>query len=117
MASKKLDDLDPAFKIQVFEFLARAVEARLDVVIIETRRTEEAHRANVLAGRSWTKHSKHIDGLAIDVGLAARLKEKNWSPEHPDWQRLGTVGQRCGLKWGGTWEKTPDLVHFEKILF
>jgi hypothetical protein len=83
------------------------------VLIIETRRTEAEHQANLAAGRSWTKHSKHIDGLAIDVGLIARLKEKNWNPEHPDWLRLGEIGEACGLKWGGRWKQTPDFVHFE----
>lgn len=111
--SRKLDDLQPELRVKVFEFLARCVEVGLHVRVIETLRSLEQHKLNVAAGKSWVKRSKHCDGLAIDVGLVNLLALPNWAPEHPDWQRLGEIGEACGLKWGGRW-KQKDMVHFEE---
>jgi hypothetical protein len=117
MASRKLNDLAPEFRPLVVEFLARCVEAKIPVLIVETRRTEAEHQANVAAGKSWTSHSKHIDGLAIDVApyktfeLAGKC-EVQWNADAAIYQKLGALGELCGLKWGGRWQQ-KDLVHFE----
>ena len=99
-------------KDKAIHLLARAVEANLQPIILETTRTEEEHQVNVAAGRSWVKHSKHIDGLAIDIGLRDLLQYPNWAPDDPKWQRLGQIGENLGLTWGGRW-KVRDMVHFE----
>ena len=112
--SKNLDDLTPEFRTKVFEFLARCVERKLPVVIIQTLRSLEEHQNNVDAGKSWVKRSKHCDGRAIDVGLVNLLALPNWAPDHPLWQTLGQIGEKCGLKWGGRW-KQRDMVHFEEF--
>jgi len=38
-----------------------------DFVVVDGKRSLEEHQLNVLNGKSWTKRSKHIDGLAVDV--------------------------------------------------
>ena len=48
-------------------FVTRSAEAGHPLMIVETLRTPEEHAANLAAGRPWTQHSKHLDGLAIDV--------------------------------------------------
>jgi uncharacterized protein YcbK (DUF882 family) len=65
--NRSLDAMNPAFKAKAIELLARAAEAGYPFMIIETLRTPEEHAANLAAGRSWTQHSKHLDGMAIDV--------------------------------------------------
>lgn len=115
--SRRLDDLDPIFRPLVFELLARCVEAGLPVMIINTRRTEAEHQANLAAGVSWTKHSKHLDGLAIDLCPyyqytlhgAAKLQ---WDGNDPAWAAIGQIGEALGLRWGGRWTQ-KDLGHFE----
>jgi len=111
--SRNLDDHQLSFKWKVFEFLARLVEAKVIVTIICTKRTEAEHQANLAAGTSWTRHSKHIDGWAIDVAPTHLLKEPNWAPDDPLWLRMGVMGERCGLSWGGRWKK-KDFCHFEE---
>ena len=116
--SRKLDDLSPAFRPLAVEFLARLTEAGIHVLIVDTRRTMAEHQANLAKGVSWTKHSKHLDGDAIDVcpfqfwDLDGPDK-LNWDGGHPVWQRIGAIAESCGLRWGGRWA-IPDLGHVER---
>lgn len=110
--SSRLDDLAPEFKLKAFELLARCVEARIPVVIVETLRTQEQQDKNIAAGVSWTQHSKHLTGHAIDIALVAVLSIKGWAPDHPQWERIGKIGESLGLTWGGRW-KRRDCPHFE----
>lgn len=115
--SKALDDLDPRLKPLAIELLARAAEAGIPLMIIDTRRTEAEHQANLAAGRSWVARSKHLDGLAIDVCPYAlydlRGPDKlEWNVSDPVWERLGKIGKRLGLRWGGDWTQA-DMGHFE----
>lgn len=117
MASRKLNDLSERFRPLAVELLARCVEAGLAVLIVETRRTIAEHRANVARGVSWTNHSKHIDGDAIDLAPydiyelhgADKLQ---WNSGDPAWQRMGVIGETLGLVWGGRWTHR-DMGHFE----
>lgn len=115
--SRKLDDLDPQMRPLAFELLARLTEAGLCVMVIDTLRTPEEHAANLAKGVSWTKHSKHLDGKAIDIcpfflwDLYGPDKLQ-WDAADPVWQKVGEIGERVGLKWGGRW-KVRDMGHFE----
>jgi hypothetical protein len=123
MASRLLNDLDPQFRPLVVEFLARATEAKIPLLIVETRRTLAEHEANVRAGKSWTSHSPHIRGLAIDVcpylhyGPGRSDKVLLWDVKDaaisdPIWEKLGEIGEACGMRWGGRWG-VRDCPHFE----
>jgi peptidoglycan L-alanyl-D-glutamate endopeptidase CwlK len=118
LASRKLDDLNPAFKLKVFEFLARLNEAGIHVMIVETSRTLAEHLVNVANGKSWTKRSKHIDGLAIDICpyelYALHGTDKlQWDNGDPIWPKIGAVGESLGMRWGGRWQQ-KDMGHFEE---
>lgn len=115
--SKALDDLHPKLRPLAFELLARAVEAGINPVVIDTLRSAAEHAADLEAGTSWIKVSKHqpdADGFAraIDVAPAAVLPLKAWAPGHAHWKILGAIGEKLGLRWGGRWP-TPDNAHFE----
>ncbi len=113
-----LDSLDPVFKPLAFALLARLTEARIAVLIVNTRRTDTEQAAAVAAGNSWVTHSKHQDGLAIDIvpyevytsGVGG--DKLLWDANDKIWLRIGQIGESCGLKWGGRW-KQRDLGHFE----
>ena len=109
-----LDDLDPKFRLKAFELLARCVEARISIRIIETLRSLEQQQENVAAGHSWTIKSKHLIGKAIDIAPVHVLAVKNWDPDDPSWKIIGEIGEHLGLVWGGRW-KIPDCPHFEEI--
>ncbi len=115
--SRALDDLHPRFRPLAVELLARLTEAGIAVCIVDTLRTPAEHAANLAKGVSWTTHSKHLDGLAIDIApyetfLAAGARKLLWDAHDPIWSRIGAIGEALGLTWGGRW-KQRDLGHFE----
>lgn len=115
--SRKLDDLAPHFRPLAVEFLARCVEAGIAVMIVDTLRTADEHADNVRRGVSWTSRSKHLTGEAIDVcpydAYALHGPDKlQWNGNDPVWLKLGEIGERLGMTWGGRWQQR-DLGHFE----
>jgi len=117
--SRALDDLSPDFKPVAIELLARLVEAGIQVMVVDTLRTKIEHEENLRKGVSWTKHSKHLDGDAIDIVpfLQWNLHGEDklqWDGKDPIWQRIGKIGEDLGLRWGGNF-KQKDLGHFELV--
>lgn len=118
--SRALDDLSPQMRPLADKFLAKLMEARIPVMIVDTLRTPKEQAANVAKGVSWTLNSRHLTGDAIDIApydiydLHGPDKAE-WDETDPIWQKIGAIGQACGLKWGvvkanGT---RIDLGHFE----
>lgn len=110
----RLDSLSARFRPLAFELIARCVEEKIDVRIIETGRTAERQAELIEQGVSWTLRSKHVTGNAIDIAPTAVLSLKGWAPAHPHWIRIGEIGERLGLRWGGRW-RIPDKAHFELV--
>ena len=115
--SRALDDLDPIFKPLAIELLARCVEAGIAIMIVDTLRTPEEQAANIAKGVSWTTNSKHLIGQAIDIcpfdtyQLHGPDKLK-WNVNDPIWGKIGVIGEKLGLRWGGRWQQ-KDMGHFE----
>ena len=112
-----LDSLDPVFKPLAFALLARLTEARIPVVIVNTRRTDAEQETAIAQGVSWVKRSKHQDGLAIDIAPYETYSihggnKLEWSADDPIWLRIGQIGESVNLRWGGRW-KQADMGHFE----
>ena len=117
--SRRLDDLSPRFRPLAFQLLARCAEAGIPVMVVDTLRTPAEHAANLAKGVSWTTHSKHLDGDAIDICPYETFNlhgpdKLSWNGSEPVWERLGAIGERLGLRWGGRW-KIRDLSHFEYV--
>ena len=60
---------------------------------------------------TWTLDSKHLRGEAVDL-----VPQKNgiqwWTAPETVWKRMGEIGVKAGLSWGGSWKNT-DNPHFE----
>lgn len=128
----ELDLLHPDFRGLVVLFLARCAERRIPILLVETWRTKEAHDEDVANGRSWVKTSKHQHviirrfgglelkdpaSLAVDVAPYGIYRlygddKVQWDATDPVWQKLGEVGERVGMAWGGRWQK-KDVCHFQ----
>lgn len=107
--------------------LQKCAEQGVPCRIVDIIRTPEQQAQKIKDGVSWTSNSKHepqppeMKSEAIDiVPLSVRSEHKpNWSPKHPDWQKIGAIGKALGLRWGGDWKHlnngTGDPSHFEYI--
>lgn len=112
--SRALDDLAPEFRPRAIELLARCVEAGIAVMIVDTLRTQAEHEANLAKGVSWTRHSKHLDGLAIDIAPYDSYQlhgpdKLKWDSSDPVWGKIGEIGEKIGLKWG-VWQRSARAV-------
>lgn len=116
--NRSLDSLSVRFRPLAVEFLAKLTEAGIIVLIVNTFRTPAEQADAIARGVSWTTHSKHLTGDAIDVcpydtWTLHGAKKLDWQADDPIWQQIGKIGESVGLKWGGRWTTTPDLGHLE----
>lgn len=118
--SRDVQDLAECMRPVAVEFCARCAEAGFNVLITQTRRTAEEQQAlydqgRVRPGKVVTKarpgESPHNFGLAFDV--AFRVPETGDVTWDGDWDRVGAIGERLGLVWGGRFHSFPDRPHFE----
>lgn len=120
--SRSLDDLSAEARPLVDKFLAKLTEENIHVMIIDTLRTKAEQEENIKKGVSWTMNSYHLPdntgkSNAIDVCpysvFALYGPDKLlWEARDPIWDKIGEIGEKVGLKWGGRWKK-KDLGHFE----
>jgi D-alanyl-D-alanine carboxypeptidase-like protein len=116
---KSLDALDSTFRPQVDDFLGRCDAEGIPLTVIDTDRTEEEQQQKLAQGVSWTQHSLHLPqppegkSKAIDVCPTVYLTVKNWNPTGDLWSKIGSIGEQCGMFWGGRWSSHPDPGHFQ----
>ena len=115
--SRKLDNLHPDFRPLAVELLASCVEAGIPVAILDTLRTPQEQLVLIQRNRSWTTKSKHLVGKAIDIAPWEEFNRHGpdkfqWDANDPVWQKIGRIGKRLELIWGGDWTK-KDMGHFE----
>ena len=123
--STALNDLRPEFRRIAVEVLAQLVEAGIAVAIVTTGRTQKEQDAAFARGASKVHHSRHQDGMAIDLcpfetwDLAGPDKLQ-WNASNPAFKTIGRIGERNGLRWGGRFgESAPgagdgwDASHLE----
>lgn len=137
--SRLLSDLHPSARPKFNDFLARCIEAQMLVLVVETGRTQEEQDRLWAIGRTdgkpaaqqvtWTQDSKHImklerqmKSLAMDVCLYEVYTAEpggdklDWNTDHPGWDKIGAIGESCGLKWGVVDNgKRKDKGHFEYV--
>ena len=132
MGTRALDDLSSELRPLIFQVLARLLERQIPVMIVNTLRTMEEHRANLAAGTSQAMLSKHLprtlrgymggDDLykadAIDLCPYAVWSEHgpvklNWDATDPGFAAIGQEGEKLGLRWGGRWRTLVDPGHLE----
>ncbi|WP_281612862.1 M15 family metallopeptidase [Flammeovirga sp. SubArs3] len=60
---------------------------------------------NAIPGLSYHNYGWAIDVCPVENGAL------NWNSKH--WNRVGELGEECGLKWGGRWTRLVDKPHFQ----
>jgi hypothetical protein len=110
-----LNALHPFFRDKIEELMIRCKKQGIELAIVETYRTHAKQNEYRTMGRKYTNStggkSKHQYGLAVDVvplvkGVAV------WDNVFL-WRKIGTTGEKLGLRWGGRWRNPYDPGHFE----
>lgn len=108
----------PVVQTKVRDFLAKAKIAGFNIRITESYRTPQRQQELYNQGRSTPgprvtnamglpiPQSNHCFKVAIDV--VDTVKGYNI-----DWEKLGKIGESCGLEWGGRWTQIVDKPHFQ----
>ena len=124
--TRSLNDLSDRAKPIFFEFLARLVEAGIPVMVIDVLRTREEQAENIRKGVSWTTKSKHlpdatgksnaIDLCPFEIYALHGADKLQWNASDDVWEKIGVIGEKLGLEWGGRWTKARDMGHFQDNL-
>jgi len=110
-----LDALHPYFREKVTALIEACRAKGIELAIVETFRTRAKQNEYRSMGRIYTRSnggkSKHQYGLAIDV-VPIVDSVATWH-DPVIWKKVGTAGERLGLRWGGRWRHPYDPGHFE----
>lgn len=121
--SRDINDLLPTIAAKARQLLAQCEAAGIQLIVTSTYRDYE--RQNALYAQGRTKPGKivtkaragfsaHNFRRAFDV---VPLKDGKpwWTAPEAAWQKIGKIGQDCGLEWGGAWKSFKDRPHFQDM--
>ena len=135
--SRALDDLCEGLRPQAFEVIARLIEARVPILIVDILRSPAEHAVNLANGTSKATHSKHVaatnsaciichgtgshafDLCPYDEFSRVGSDKLLWNVRDGEnkilreWQLIGFHGKRFGFRWGGDWKDPFDPGHLE----
>lgn len=110
MASRSLEDLEPAVKELAITFVKKCADVGIDVLIYCTwrshteqdelyaqGRTKPGKRVtDAKGGQSWHNYKRAFDFVPLVNGKAAWNDTKLYNT-------CGTIGEGIGLEWAGRW--------------
>jgi peptidoglycan LD-endopeptidase CwlK len=127
MASRRLEDLHPAIQAKAAEHIKACEWAGIQLLIYCTYRSAAEQKSLYAQGRTkpgakvtWTlksKHSNTMDGkpASLAYDCVPILKGKAVWSDQELYAKVGNIGKKIGLTWGGDW-KVRDSTHFEIAL-
>lgn len=119
--SRKTSDLLPKVEMLALKLIAECRGVRgIDLLITSTYRDFECQRSlyaqgrtvagpkvtQALPGHSWHNWKRAFDIVPVVNGKAV------WNDTFV-WHRIGVIGRKIGLEWGGDWHKFKDMPHFQ----
>lgn len=112
-AISDLSILHPTFRNKVVKLLYECKKQGIELKIVETYRTPE--RQNLLKSQGYSMlsggRSKHQHKIAVDV-VPVVNGIMIWD-DLKLWKKIGKIGKKQGLIWGGDWKRFRDYPHFE----
>lgn len=119
--SRDLNQLSPAVRPMVDEFLYAASGAGLELLVTCTTRTMQEQADLYAEGRTAPGHivtnaqpgqSAHQYGMALDFVPIINGKPC-WDDSNPVWEIAGKLAESCGLEWAGRWSKFREYPHVQ----
>lgn len=125
MASRDVNDLAPPVRRAALALLEQCSDAGFDVLIYCTLRSasEQAQLyasgrtvagpvlTNSKPGHSYHQPDKNGQAWAFDA-VPMRAGKPQWNDDLA-LQRMGAIGEACGLEWAGRWSVFRERVHFQ----
>lgn len=128
MPSRKLEDLAPDVREKAEAFVAKCDAAGIDLLVTCTWRSDAEQAELYAQGRTkpgrivtnaqpgQSKHNgKQGEARALDV-VPLKNGKPVWGTTGEDgvlWERVGVIGESCGLSWAGRWKRMREFPHFE----
>jgi hypothetical protein len=110
-----LQSLHPYFRDKISQLIKNCKKKGIELTIVESYRTHAKQSEYFNMGRKYTRSaggkSKHQYGLAVDV-VPVIDSVAVWD-NLTLWKKIGTEGEKLGLRWGGRWRSPFDPAHFE----
>src|SRR5688572_7433505 len=107
--------LHPYFRDKVQQLISICRSKGIELAFVETYRTHAKQAEYKGMGRKYTRSgagkSKHQYGFAVD--LVPIVNDTACWHDKVLWRKIGMVGERLGLRWGGRWRYPYDPGHFE----
>ena len=111
----ELNALHPYFRDKISELIQICKLKGINLVVVETFRTRSKQNEYKSMGKKYTRSvggsSKHQYGLAVD--LVPIVDSVAVWDNVALWRKIGIVGEKLGLRWGGRWKHPYDPGHFE----
>lgn len=126
ISSRKLEDLHPLVAAKALAHKNACEQEGIDLLIYSTYRDEETQAGLYAQGRTAPGHivtdakpgySFHNFRCAYDCA-PLRNGKPVWSndsgPDQKLWERVGQLGEACGLEWAGRWTgRLRETAHFQ----
>jgi hypothetical protein len=107
--------LHPYFRDKIQQLISICKAQGIELAFVETYRTHAKQSEYKGMGKKYTRSgagkSKHQYGLAVDV-VPIVGDSAVWH-DAVLWRKIGVVGEKLGLRWGGRWRRPFDPGHFE----
>lgn len=118
MPSRDLNFLYPTVQKLAKELISECVKVGIPIIITQTGRSEAYQNKLYAIGRTTKgkivtnckgKSSPHCWGYAFDFCI--NIKGKAYDAELM--KKVGKIGMKLGLEWGGSWKSFVDMPHFQ----
>jgi len=119
--SRDVDELSPLAKMYAIRFLNEAAVQNIPVLITCTYRDSEFQdylyaQGRTRPGNKVTKakggQSAHNFRVAFDFCPLNVFGKPDWN-NLDAFKKLGAIGKKVGLEWGGNWTSFPDMPHMQ----
>jgi len=115
-----IDGLRPVVKRLAKELIAECLAQGITIKVIQGLRTKSQQDVLYAKGRTVPGgivtnarggHSYHNYGLAFDI-CPVKQKTCEWNAIKI-YTKVGSIGRKLGLEWGGDWKMFRDYGHFQ----